>query len=182
MRFRNFLLSASACSEAGPHEAEAVPEGTPAARRRRGHAGVLFTRSCAPGAGLGCRGRTPIRCRRLAPRDRVWGQDPRQSVCPLSVARWVSGDPDVIARIYWPQDTRRLVDRDGRMVMLFGSGTAARLLHERIWLSQVSVAGRNRNNRKLTGTTEPPLHPTPRHIDARDGFIWFALFNQTQTK
>lgn len=40
---------------------------------------------------------------------------------PFVLARWVSGNPDVIARIYWPQDTRRLVDRDGRMVMLFGS-------------------------------------------------------------
>ena len=40
---------------------------------------------------------------------------------PFALARWVSGDPGVIARIYWPQDTRRLVDRDGRMVMLFGS-------------------------------------------------------------
>jgi peptide chain release factor 3 len=40
---------------------------------------------------------------------------------PFVLARWVSGDPDVIARIYWPQDTRRLVDRNGRMVMLFGS-------------------------------------------------------------
>jgi peptide chain release factor 3 len=39
----------------------------------------------------------------------------------FSLARWVSGDPDVLAGIYWPQDTRRLVDRDGRMVMLFGS-------------------------------------------------------------
>jgi peptide chain release factor 3 len=39
----------------------------------------------------------------------------------FSLARWVSGDLDVLAGIYWPQDTRRLVDRDGRMVMLFGS-------------------------------------------------------------
>ena len=39
----------------------------------------------------------------------------------FALARWVSGDPDVLAGIYWPQDTRRLVDRDGRMVMLFGS-------------------------------------------------------------
>jgi len=27
----------------------------------------------------------------------------------------------VLAGIYWPQDTRSLVDRDGRMVMLFSS-------------------------------------------------------------
>ena len=40
---------------------------------------------------------------------------------PFSLARWVSGDPAVLAGIYWPQDTRRLVDRYGRMVMLFGS-------------------------------------------------------------
>jgi peptide chain release factor 3 len=40
---------------------------------------------------------------------------------PFALARWVSGDPDVLAGIYWPQDTRRLVDRDGSMVMLFGS-------------------------------------------------------------
>jgi peptide chain release factor 3 len=40
---------------------------------------------------------------------------------PFALARWVTGDSDVIARIYWPQDTRRLVDRDGHMVMLFGS-------------------------------------------------------------
>lgn len=40
---------------------------------------------------------------------------------PFVLARWVTGEPDAIARIYWPQDTRRLVDKDGRMVMLFGS-------------------------------------------------------------
>jgi peptide chain release factor 3 len=40
---------------------------------------------------------------------------------PFVLARWISGDPDVLAGIYWPQDTRRLVDRDGSMVMLFGS-------------------------------------------------------------
>ena len=40
---------------------------------------------------------------------------------PFALARWVAGAPDAIARIYWPQDTRRLVDKDGRMVMLFGS-------------------------------------------------------------
>ena len=40
---------------------------------------------------------------------------------PFTLARWVTGSADAIARIYWPQDTRRLVDKDGRMVMLFGS-------------------------------------------------------------
>ena len=40
---------------------------------------------------------------------------------PFTLARWVSGEPDALAGIYWPQDTRRLVDRDNRMVMLFGS-------------------------------------------------------------
>jgi peptide chain release factor 3 len=40
---------------------------------------------------------------------------------PFALARWVSGDPDVLAGTYWPQDTRRLVDRDGCLVMLFGS-------------------------------------------------------------
>ena len=40
---------------------------------------------------------------------------------PFALARWVSGDPDVLAGTYWPQDTRRLVDRDGFLVMLFGS-------------------------------------------------------------
>src|SRR5262245_34128275 len=40
---------------------------------------------------------------------------------PFALARWVSGDPDVLADTYWPQDTRQLVDRDGCMVMLFGS-------------------------------------------------------------
>ncbi len=40
---------------------------------------------------------------------------------PFVLARWVTGDLDAIARIYWPQDTRRVVDKDGRMVVLFGS-------------------------------------------------------------
>jgi len=40
---------------------------------------------------------------------------------PFALARWVSGDPDVLAGIYWPQDTRQLVDRDSRVVILFGS-------------------------------------------------------------
>ncbi|MBI3604169.1 MAG: peptide chain release factor 3, partial [Nitrospirae bacterium] len=40
---------------------------------------------------------------------------------PYVLARWISGDPVTLSRMYWPQDTLRLADRDGRMVMLFGS-------------------------------------------------------------
>jgi peptide chain release factor 3 len=38
---------------------------------------------------------------------------------PHVCARWIDGDPAAIAAVYWPQGTLRLVDRDGRQVMLF---------------------------------------------------------------
>ena len=40
---------------------------------------------------------------------------------PYTCARWISGDPEKLARVYWPMDTLRLVDRSGRAVMLFAS-------------------------------------------------------------
>jgi peptide chain release factor 3 len=38
---------------------------------------------------------------------------------PHSLARWIVGDPAAIAAVYWPSDTVRLVDQQGRAVMLF---------------------------------------------------------------
>ena len=40
---------------------------------------------------------------------------------PYVCARWISGDSAAVARVYWPMDTLRLIDRDGRLVVLFGS-------------------------------------------------------------
>ncbi|MEX5219088.1 MAG: peptide chain release factor 3 [Nitrospira sp.] len=40
---------------------------------------------------------------------------------PYTCARWITGDPEKLARVYWPMDTLRLVDRSGRAVMLFAS-------------------------------------------------------------
>jgi peptide chain release factor 3 len=40
---------------------------------------------------------------------------------PYTCARWIKGDPEKLARVYWPMETLRLVDREGRPVMLFGS-------------------------------------------------------------
>ena len=40
---------------------------------------------------------------------------------PFTCARWISGDPDAIARVYWPTDTLRVTDRQGRLVILFPS-------------------------------------------------------------
>ena len=40
---------------------------------------------------------------------------------PYTCARWVKGEPDALARVYWPMDTLRLVDREGRPIVLFGS-------------------------------------------------------------
>jgi len=40
---------------------------------------------------------------------------------PFTCARWISGDPDAIARVYWPTDTLRVADRQGRLVILFPS-------------------------------------------------------------
>jgi peptide chain release factor 3 len=40
---------------------------------------------------------------------------------PYVCARWIGGDPEKLACVYWPMDTLRLVDRKGRPVMLFGS-------------------------------------------------------------
>jgi peptide chain release factor 3 len=41
---------------------------------------------------------------------------------PYRVARWVIGDPDAIARAYWPfAGVLRVRDRDGRLVVLFQS-------------------------------------------------------------
>lgn len=38
---------------------------------------------------------------------------------PHALARWIVGDPAAIAAVYWPADTIRLLDRQGRPVMLF---------------------------------------------------------------
>ena len=38
---------------------------------------------------------------------------------PHTLARWIVGDPAAIAAVYWPSDTVRLVDQQGRGVMLF---------------------------------------------------------------
>jgi peptide chain release factor 3 len=38
---------------------------------------------------------------------------------PHVLARWIVGDPATIAAVYWPSDTLRLVDQQGRPVMLF---------------------------------------------------------------
>ncbi|WP_447598627.1 peptide chain release factor 3 [Nitrospira sp. Nam80] len=40
---------------------------------------------------------------------------------PYTCARWITGDAEKLARVYWPMDTLRLVDRSGRSVMLFAS-------------------------------------------------------------
>jgi peptide chain release factor 3 len=40
---------------------------------------------------------------------------------PYTCARWISGDPEKLARVYWPSQTLRLVDREGRPVVLFAS-------------------------------------------------------------
>jgi peptide subunit release factor RF-3 len=40
---------------------------------------------------------------------------------PYTCARWIGGDPEKLARVYWPMDTLRLVDRKERPVMLFSS-------------------------------------------------------------
>ena len=38
---------------------------------------------------------------------------------PHTMARWIVGDPAAISAVYWPSDTVRLVDQQGRGVMLF---------------------------------------------------------------
>ena len=38
---------------------------------------------------------------------------------PHALARWIVGDPATISAVYWPSDTIRLVDQQGRGVMLF---------------------------------------------------------------
>ncbi len=98
---------------------------------------------------------------------------------PFVLARWVTGDPDVIARIYWPQDTRRLVDREASNGDALRLRTATFLLHERICLPQVSVARGNRETRKLIGpwprdersffsrASRPPNQPDRRARRAR---------------
>ena len=50
-----------------------------------------------------------------------YGVTARVERLPYTCARWISGDPEKIARVYWPMDTLRLVDRSGRSVMLFAS-------------------------------------------------------------
>ncbi|MGZ9190072.1 MAG: EF-Tu/IF-2/RF-3 family GTPase, partial [Nitrospira sp.] len=40
---------------------------------------------------------------------------------PHVLARWIVGDPATIAAVYWPSDTLRLVDQQGRSVMLFNT-------------------------------------------------------------
>jgi peptide chain release factor 3 len=40
---------------------------------------------------------------------------------PYTCARWLGGDPEKLARVYWPMETLRLIDRKGRPVMLFAS-------------------------------------------------------------
>lgn len=40
---------------------------------------------------------------------------------PFPCARWVTGPPDRLARLYWPTGSLRLRDRAGRLIVLFAT-------------------------------------------------------------
>jgi peptide chain release factor 3 len=54
-----------------------------------------------------------------------YGVDVSLDRLPVSQARWIEGDPEVVARMTWPtRGTRRCHDRDGQLVVLFDSAWA----------------------------------------------------------